>query len=376
MDRQKSILVLAVVLSCASVCFGKYSGGTGEPNDPYLIATAEDMNAIGADSNDWDKHFLLVADINLAEYTGTQFNIIGYYSRVPAPFSGVFDGGNHKVWNFTWTSTGRTDIGLFGYVGSGGQVKNLGMEDVNVNALNGYFVGGLVGSNDGAITNCYSTGIVSGDASIGGLVGWNCGTISDGLATGSVSGNWVVGGLLGCNGAWNGYYGTISNSLSTGSVSGGKAVGGLVGGNYSGMVLNCYATGIVDGNDYIGGLVGVNDQGSIWSCYSTSSVLGSWGVGGLVGDGDANDVFSSFWDVNTSGQTSSAGGEGKTTVEMQTEGIFTDAGWNFVEIWDIGENQTYPFLRVYPAGDINHDDIVNFYDLAILANRWLEEMGQ
>ena len=40
----------------------KYSGGTGEPNDPYRIYTAEQMNAIGANPNDWDKHFKLIAE--------------------------------------------------------------------------------------------------------------------------------------------------------------------------------------------------------------------------------------------------------------------------------------------------------------------------
>jgi hypothetical protein len=50
---------------------------------------------------------------------------------------------------------------------------------------------------------------------------------------------------------------------------------------------------------------------------------------------------------------------------------FTDAGWSFVEIWGIGENQTYPFMSIYPAGDINCDGEVNFYDFAILASEWL-----
>ena len=87
-------------------------------------------------------------------------------------------------------------------------------------------------------------------------------------------------------------------------------------------------------------------------------------------------VTVSFWDKDTSGQMTSAGGEGKTTAEMQTESTFTDAGWDFIEIWDIGENQTYPFLRTHLAGDINHDDIVNFYDLAIIAGHWLQGIEQ
>lgn len=55
----------------------QYGGGTGGPDDPYLIYTAEQMNAIGADWKDWDKHFKLMADIDLSAYAGTDFKIIG-----------------------------------------------------------------------------------------------------------------------------------------------------------------------------------------------------------------------------------------------------------------------------------------------------------
>ncbi|MHC4616544.1 MAG: hypothetical protein ACYTEQ_02190, partial [Planctomycetota bacterium] len=66
---------------------------------------------------------------------------------------------------------------------------------------------------------------------------------------------------------------------------------------------------------------------------------------------------------------------GKTTAEMQTESTFTDAGWDFVEVWDIGEGQTYPFLRTHSAGDLNHSGLVDWHDFAILAGHWLQEAG-
>jgi hypothetical protein len=69
----------------------------------------------------------------------------------------------------------------------------------------------------------------------------------------------------------------------------------------------------------------------------------------------------------------SAGGTGKTTAEMKTKSTFTDAGWDFIEIWGIGENQTYPYLRFGPGGDLNYDKKVNLIDVAILASHWLEE---
>ncbi|MHC4537557.1 MAG: hypothetical protein ACYS6K_26790 [Planctomycetota bacterium] len=64
---------------------------------------------------------------------------------------------------------------------------------------------------------------------------------------------------------------------------------------------------------------------------------------------------------------------GKTTAEMQVASSFVEAGWDFVNVWGIGENQTYPYLRKYPAADINQDEIVNFLDLCIIAEQWMEE---
>jgi len=375
---------------------GKYSGGTGEPNDPYRIATPEDLNDIGNYQDDWNKNFILVHDVNLAEYTGTQFKIIG-------PFSGVFDGNNHKISNFTLSSTGRDYIGLFGYVGAGviggvpGTIKNLGLENVDVNAVNGDYVGGLVGWNKyGAITNCYSTGSVSGNNSVGGLVGSNpeYGTITNSYSTGSVSGDHFVGGLVGYNkraitncystgsvagkydvGGLVGYnWDTITNCYSTAGVSGSQHdVGGLVGGN-GGTITDCHSTGSVSGDRYVGGLVGystvVVSYSRIINCYSTGVVDGRVHVGGLLGDG-GREVVASFWDIETSGQLTSARGTGKKTAEMKIKSTFADAGWDFVEIWGTGENQTYPFLRFAPVGDFNYDKKVDLLDLALLASHWL-----
>jgi hypothetical protein len=52
----------------------KYSGGTGEPNDPYQIATAADLIALGETPADYDKHFLLTADIDLDQRPGKVFD--------------------------------------------------------------------------------------------------------------------------------------------------------------------------------------------------------------------------------------------------------------------------------------------------------------
>jgi hypothetical protein len=87
-------------------------------------------------------------------------------------------------------------------------------------------------------------------------------------------------------------------------------------------------------------------------CYSTGAVSGTgWDVGGLVGS-NVDTVTDSFWDTQTSGQTWSDGGTGKTTAEMQTAKTFLDAGWDFVDetknrtedMWWIDEGKDYPRL--------------------------------
>ncbi len=432
--RKQSILVLAmVVLLAVSACAFGYSGGDGSVEYPYKIATPNDMNEIGTEPNDWDKRFIMVNDVNLADYTGTQFNIIG--TSVDEPFTGVFDGNDHTIRNFTYTSTGTDYIGLFGCVkGVNAEIKDLTLIDLNVDAGTGDEVGSLVGylkyggvygcgvkggsvSGDNAvgglvgyyyggtilnISNCHVTGSVSGNERVGGLVGRTArhGRISNCYATGSVAGIFRTGGLVGSN-----YQCKISNCYATGAVDANDSTGGLVGYNCLGGIDNCYATGAVDGNDLTGGLVGDNCSGTISNSYATGNVDGNnWGgglvgghwhnstisncyaigavngnilTGGLVGEKwDGGTVMDSFWDVNTTGQEGSDGGESKTTAEMKKESTFTNAGWGFIEIWNIGENQTYPYLRVYPAGDLNHDGRVDFFDFAIAASHWLEGAGQ
>jgi len=306
----------------------KYGGGTGEPNDPFLIYTAEHLNNIGAEPEDWDKHFKLKADIDLSEYSYERAVIAsdvggdGYTFPGPS-FTGVFDGNGHTVSNLT--ITGKSYLGLFGRVGPGGQVKGLGVEDVNITGSY-YAIGGLVGDNlQSSITSCYSTGTVMGYTHVGGLMGYN-------------------------------EYGDIATSYSTAvtsaTYSGNQKVGGLVGVN-AGQIASSYSTGPVSGQRVVGGLVGYS-TGGITMCYSTGMVSGDQDLGGLLGDRhpDGGVVTGCFWDVETSGQSSSAGGKGLTTAEMQTAGTFLEAGWDFVDetdndtedIWWILEGQDYPRL--------------------------------
>ena len=126
------------------------------------------------------------------------------------------------------------------------------------------------------------------------------------------------------------------------ALQGKNYVGALVGYN-DGNIADCYNSSSVNGISYVGGLTGKNNR-SITDCYSSGPVSGTDSVGGLAGD-DSGIVAACFWDNETSGQATSAGGTGKTTAEMKTKSTFSNAGWNFTNVWSIFNTRTYPFFR-------------------------------
>jgi hypothetical protein len=266
-------------------------------------------------------------------------------------FTGTFDGQGYEIRNLFINRPIPIEsyVGLFGVVGEGGVVQNIGVVNADVTGYGG--VGGLVGDNEGTVSNSYSTGNVTGTGWVGGLVGVNLGTVSNSYSTGSVTGDERVGGLVGWNEA-----SPVSNSYSTGNVTGRYSVGGLVGAT-SGTVSNSYSTGSVTGDVNVGGLVGEN-TGTVSNSYSTGSITGNSNVGGMLGR-NIGTVSNSFWDTQTSGQATSAGGTGQTTAQMKDIATFSDAGWNIIAvansgtrnpsyIWNIVDDETYPFLSWQP----------------------------
>lgn len=335
----------------------KYGGGSGEPKNPYLIYSHRQMNEIGANPSDWDKHFKLMADIDLSVYTETFYNIISRWRGLNRPgnitFTGVFDGNHHTISNFSYKSADENGIGLFGYIDDpNAEIRNLGLIDcsIKLNWFQGDYVGSLAGFlSNGNISSCYSQGSsVVASTNVGGLVGRNGGIITNCYANGLASGKEITGGLVGLNTS------TITNSFSNGTTYGKYSrVGGLVGSN-NGSITNCYSHSTAFGNEYggVGGIIGYSGFGKITNCYSVGSVFGSDYTGGLLGSSTAAKVINCFWNIETSGQTSSDGGTGKTSTEMQMASTFLDAGWDFMDettngtddIWWILEGQDYPRL--------------------------------
>ena len=324
-------------------------------------------------------------------------------------FRATFDGNGHTLANL-FVARGDS-AGLFGVVGSGGVIRDLGLRGVDVTGTQA--VGGLAGESRGVVSDVQSAGRVSGEMRVGGLAGGNWGTITRSSSSAAVTGmeppgadatavgepSAATGGLVGYN------EGAIRYSFATGRVAGDSRVGGLVGDNFDGFydfmdegsIHGSYATGRVTGTNAVGGLVGRNTgnvRGSwfapsvseIHASYATGSVSGEGAVGGLVGSntGDitrsyatgrisgtrvsglagsrAHDdvVTASYWDSSTSGHATGTGARTTAALQAPTRygGIY--GSWN-VDVdgddaaddpWRFGTRTQYPVL----AADMNGDN--------------------
>ena len=279
-------------------------GGCALPSQNLEIRDWYDLDDI---RNNLGGHHILMNDLDsttagyteLASETANQGEGWQPIETWGHPFKGSFDGQGYEIRDLFINRPDESGVGLFGYVGVGGVIKNVSV--VNATVTGRRYVGGLVGENKGTVSNSYSSSNVNGRFGIGGLVGDNWGSVSNSYSTGSVTvTEFKVGGLVGFN------FGTVSNSYSTGSVSG--------------------------SDEY---------------------------VGGLVGDNYHDTVSNSFWDTETSGQATSDGGTGKTTAEMQDINTFSGAAWDISAVanpsthnpsytWNIVDDRTYPFLGWQP----------------------------
>jgi len=245
---------------------------------------------------------------------GKGFDPIGCFNgcgsrAINNPFTGTFDGQGFSINNLYINRNSENYVGLFGY--SKGNIQNIDLIDFNVDGA--LLVAGLVGVNDGFVSNSYSKGSVIADSGyVGILVGNNQRTIEKSYSTGIASGGYYVGGLVGYQGA------------------------------SEAVIDNSYSSGKVSGNHDIGGLVGYNIDGDIINSYSSGEVIGSYDIGGLVGFGGGGICLNSFWDTQTSKQTTSDRGIGKTTADMKQRLTFTN--WDFSNIWKINEGVSYPYL--------------------------------
>ena len=193
-------------------------------------------------------------------------------------------------------------------------VRVTGTSSITANATDG---GGIAGeAENSTLTGCYVSATVTGVNNTGGLIGFCCisgtsTTISECYTNGTVTSTGSnVGGLIGTNEQ------TVANCYSTVAVTAGTNVGGAIGSN-TGTVNYCFSKGALTGTAPVGGFVGTN-TGTVTSCFwdtQTSGVSTSAaGTGkstlfmqspctyesaGWDFSGETDNGSSNFWTINT-----------------------------------------------------------------------------
>lgn len=280
--RLKYMLYAVFVYTITAMAMLSLNTVAAFAEDTYTIATAEDLEAFAELVNNGSTAINAVLSENIDLSNNTSFNPIGNSTN---NFCGIFDGNNHKIINLKTIDTTANYIGLFGYIGENGEVKNLTVENGDITGQQ--YVGGIAGYNNyGTIENCSYLGSIIGKSYyVGGIVGYNSyGTVRNCSNSGSISGSNYVGGITGYNKPTEN--GIVENCSNTGKIYGSSYIGGIAGDN-DGIVKSCYNNGIVEGSsNNVGGIIGYNNL-TVANCFNLGSVIGSltnsYNVGGITG---------------------------------------------------------------------------------------------
>ncbi len=354
--------------------------GKGTENEPYLIKTVDNLNALASIVNKTkcpagestvlvysDTYFRLEADLDLQNVPFTAIGAEQYHT-----FAGIFDGNGHTIKNFKQTLKSRLNYGgLFGIIGGNAVIKNLTIEhaDISTNA----YTGVIVGTGKGIIDNCHiktadivnnstATGAIAGifdgdvknctvnDAAVYGLGGYvggaigeltahvsdnvlvqssvrNCSVTNSSIAVWGTNDNGNLGGGVIGNVYWSEisdchFSGTIDGSYEVGGKVATNIVGGVAGAVQNSRISNCFAVGnfvVQDYKSYVGGVAGMLG-GDMTNCYSSGAVQGAntTFAGGLVGA-----VYHATIDLNTKETAKSRITSSYTSAQVNayTEGI-------------------------------------------------------
>ena len=222
--------------------------GAGTSDNPYEIYNEADLIKLSELINDGTTtysskniHYRQMANIVLSEESWTP---IGKTGKL---FYGIYNGGGFSISNLNIIASSNNQ-GLFGYIASTGEVRNIALTDVNIDITSANNIGGVAGYNEGRIEFCYVTGNITGKNSVGGVAGYN--------------------------------FNVVENCYTTCSVTGTDGSAGGITGTNSKNVNKCYATGAITGNalvGFVGGIVGANSgmNSNITNCVALNSAVRS-----------------------------------------------------------------------------------------------------
>lgn len=317
----------------AALVNGKLSGTDANPN---ANATVTDNLLMNINVNDESFGAIEWTPIGIDEAHG---------------YNGIFNGGGYNIAGLYTSSTSGdngTNIGLFGYVGSG-TVTNTVVLDGKISGIEN--VGGIAGYvKSGTIINCCCDSEVSGDKAVGGIVG-NLGGSAASVSTSAMLGTIVgtnysndksyltnVGGVVGfsnkasVNKCFN--YATINAPNA-------RFVGGVLGYNSGGSLTSSYCTAAqVNGNVMVGGLVGYNNNGTVKTCYVSSKITGASQVGVAFGNTLGANVSNIIFDGTYKTNMLTTGATEKTPAQMTGSSAVSNMGFSSSD-WRATADDTY-----------------------------------
>ena len=315
------LLCLLTIIPTTVIAQGtksKYSGGSGTKEDPWIIATAEDLNAMGNESKGnkmffAGEYFKQTADIDMKKYPKFE-GICGLEktknNKLAVGFAGRYDGGGHVISNMTIDRPRNYCVGLFGEisyyvdsVGVGAIVHDVHL-DSSCKIIGKGQVGGIVGLLFGgqysttSVYNCTSGASVFGTHKVGGIVGdimrsdqnyqganlsvWHClnyGSVTKAKALEDAAG--VVGNISSG--------GQIIECMNLGTINAPQTieVGGVTGfygplGQFISGAVNCVNYGYVHGARSTGGVVGLVRTGHLADFKHGSFLLHCLNVGAVT----------------------------------------------------------------------------------------------
>ncbi|MGN1103933.1 MAG: GLUG motif-containing protein [Candidatus Coproplasma sp.] len=277
-------VLLASAIGCISGCSKSSLSGKGTEDDPFVIATKEDLlsfNTFAGDAIDGHagKYFVLTADIDLG-------GDVWYPVAGGRQFAGIFDGKNHTISNCTISTETEsnkklTNVGFFSYVSGGEEagIYNLNLDNVKlVNSNDTHNLGVLVGYADARIENCTVNAelTISGyTAYVGGIAGYSNNTIT-GCESFGVMNVSAVERLPGTNSTyqWPCYAGIVGSSS------------GEISHTTNNMKLNMSRTdsaSTVNRNIQSGGIVGSANGSVFFDLTNNADLKGVGGLGGIIG---------------------------------------------------------------------------------------------
>ena len=251
------------------------SAPDGTASNPFIVNSVATLQKVASGTDGWTRsvHYKQTGNINM---NGVTWSAKGDNTQ---QFTGSYDGGGYSISNLNPGS-------LFGFIGTGGAVRNLALISVNITYTT-VTAGGIARQNYGTIENCYVSGSISGESSVGGIAGrmYSGGVIKNCYTTCNVTGSSSeIGGIVGLNSG-----STIVNSYATGKMTGTSAIGGIVGRilSSSGSVVQNnvalnYEVSATNSNTYVGRVIGNNESGTLTPNYARASGMTLTGSSGAV----------------------------------------------------------------------------------------------